>query len=74
VRKIEALHGMTVVYNLEVVPYASFFAEGLVVEDYAGEEQVEAGSDLGPLSGCAVRTMTDPRCAQRTLRTLHEAG
>ncbi|HEV8580632.1 MAG TPA: metalloregulator ArsR/SmtB family transcription factor [Thermoanaerobaculia bacterium] len=44
VREIEVLHGVTVVYNLEVVPYASFFAEGLVVEDYTGEEQVDEGS------------------------------
>lgn len=37
VREIEELPGATVVYNLDVVPYASFFAEGLVVEDYTGE-------------------------------------
>jgi len=63
VRKIEVLYGMTVVYNLEVVPYASFFAEGLVVEDYTGEEQVEE-SDLGPLSVSLI-ALSPPRHTAR---------
>jgi DNA-binding transcriptional ArsR family regulator len=41
VRQIEVFHGETPVYNLDVGPSSSFFAEGLAVEDFTGEVPAE---------------------------------
>src|SRR6185436_17446554 len=53
VREIEVVQGETLVYNLEVSPCASFFAEGLAVEDYTGENLLENG-DIEKLNEVAV--------------------
>lgn len=44
VRQIEVFHGETPVYNLDIAPFASFFAEGLAVEDFTGEEPLRSGA------------------------------
>jgi len=43
VRVVDVVAEKTLVYNLDVSPNASFFAEGLVVEDFTGEAGAQSG-------------------------------
>jgi len=60
--EIESLAGATAVYNLDVVPFASFFAEGLAVEDYTGEERAAEGAGTTEIR--LDRVVADAACGQ----------